>query len=59
MLQTSDNVLDTKRRIEYGIHQISLEVSEAVKLQSNAMNNTLYKKYTNFLKLSIEAIFET
>lgn len=48
MLQTSDNVLDTKRRIEYGIHQISLEVSEAVKLQSNALNNSIYKRYINF-----------
>jgi ABC-type transporter Mla subunit MlaD len=26
-LQTSENVLDTKRRVEYGVHQILLEVT--------------------------------
>jgi len=26
MIQTADNVMDTKRRIEYGVHQILLEV---------------------------------
>lgn len=33
MIQTADNVLDTKRRIEYGVHQILLEIGDLVKLQ--------------------------
>lgn len=28
MIQTADNVMDTKRRIEYGVHQILLEVKK-------------------------------
>lgn len=30
MIQTADNVMDTKRRIEYGVHQILLEVSSQI-----------------------------
>lgn len=30
MIQTADNVMDTKRRIEYGVHQILLEVKNHI-----------------------------
>lgn len=42
ILDTSNNVLETKRRFEYGIHQIVLEVSEALKLKSSELNTTIY-----------------
>lgn len=41
MIQTADNVMDTKRRIEYGVHQILLEVGDLVKIQSKDINTTL------------------
>lgn len=44
MLKTADNVLDTKRRVEFGIHQIVLEVSEAVKDSSKELNSSLAKR---------------
>lgn len=41
MIQTADNVMDTKRRIEYGVHQILLEVGDLVKIHSKDINTTL------------------
>lgn len=41
MLDTSNNVLETKRRFEYGIHQIVLEVSEVMKLANTSMQKRL------------------
>uniref|UniRef100_A0A1B6D977 Paramyosin n=1 Tax=Clastoptera arizonana TaxID=38151 RepID=A0A1B6D977_9HEMI len=45
MIQTADNVLDTKRRIEYGVHQILLEVGDLVKLQGKDLNNTVNRRF--------------
>lgn len=41
LVQSADNVMDTKRRIEYGIHQILLEVGDLVKIQGKEINNAL------------------
>ncbi|CAO1314159.1 unnamed protein product, partial [Diamesa serratosioi] len=41
LLDTSNNALETKRRFEYGIHQIILEVSDVVK----TVNGTLQKRF--------------
>lgn len=41
ILDTSNNVIETKRRFEYGIHQIVLEVGEAVKSRSLELNTTI------------------
>lgn len=41
LLDTSTNALETKRRFEYGIHQIILEVSDVVK----TVNGTLQKRF--------------
>lgn len=45
MIQTADNVLDTKRRIEYGVHQILLEVGDVIKLQAKSLNSTLNQRF--------------
>ncbi|RZF45919.1 hypothetical protein LSTR_LSTR008296 [Laodelphax striatellus] len=45
LIQTADNVLDTKRRIEYGVHQILLEVGDLVKIQGKDLNETLNKRF--------------
>lgn len=47
MIQTADNVLDTKRRIEYGVHQILLEIGDLVKLQMKDLNTTVHKRFDN------------
>uniref|UniRef100_A0A1B6FMN3 Paramyosin n=1 Tax=Cuerna arida TaxID=1464854 RepID=A0A1B6FMN3_9HEMI len=47
MIQTADNVLDTKRRIEYGVHQILLEIGDLVKLQMKDLNMTVNKRFDN------------
>lgn len=39
--QTADNVLDTKRRIEYGTHQILMEVTEVVNDRSTELNASI------------------
>lgn len=41
LVQSADNVMDTKRRVEYGVHQILLEVGELVKTQSKEISSTL------------------
>lgn len=47
MIQTADNVLDTKRRVEYGVHQILLEVGNLVKQNSKELNATLNDRFDN------------
>lgn len=41
MLDTSNNVLETKRRFEYGIHQIVLEVGDVMKTANTSMQKRL------------------
>ncbi|XP_045523345.1 putative leucine-rich repeat-containing protein DDB_G0290503 [Pieris brassicae] len=41
MLQTADNVLANKKRIEYGVNRIVMEVGEHVNLQAQSLNKTL------------------
>uniref|UniRef100_A0A8D8SNX9 Uncharacterized protein n=2 Tax=Cacopsylla melanoneura TaxID=428564 RepID=A0A8D8SNX9_9HEMI len=45
LIQTADNVLDTKRRIEYGVHQILLETGELIKAQSKGLNDTVNERF--------------
>ena len=33
LVQTGDNVIEAKRRVEYGVHQILLEVGSLIKQQ--------------------------
>ncbi|XP_055596512.1 uveal autoantigen with coiled-coil domains and ankyrin repeats [Uranotaenia lowii] len=45
LLQTGENVLDAKRGIDYGIHQILREVTEVVKANSKDLNTTVTKRF--------------
>ncbi|XP_065090830.1 uncharacterized protein LOC135711801 [Ochlerotatus camptorhynchus] len=45
LLQTGENVLDAKRGIDYGIHQILREVTEVVKANSKELNLTVTKRF--------------
>lgn len=45
LIQTADNVMDTKRRIEYGVHQILLEVGDLVKHHAKELNSTVNRRF--------------
>ncbi|XP_015117569.1 uncharacterized protein LOC107041506 [Diachasma alloeum] len=45
MMAMADDVLDTKKRVEYGVHQILLEVGDLVKTQSIHINDTLNSRF--------------
>ncbi|XP_063982071.1 ninein [Diachasmimorpha longicaudata] len=45
MVSMADHVLDTKKRVEYGVHQILLEVGDLVKAQSVHINDTLNSRF--------------
>ncbi|XP_072157127.1 uncharacterized protein [Bemisia tabaci] len=47
LIQTADNVLDMKRRIEYGTHQILVEMGDLVRLSSKELNATLNYRFDN------------
>ncbi|KAJ8715203.1 hypothetical protein PYW08_005184 [Mythimna loreyi] len=44
ILETADNVIATKKRFEYGVHQILMEVGELIKAQHKNMNKTVSGK---------------
>nr|XP_049705083.1 putative leucine-rich repeat-containing protein DDB_G0290503 [Helicoverpa armigera] len=44
ILETADNVVATKKRFEYGVNQILMEVGELLKNQQKNMNHTVSKK---------------
>ncbi|XP_011055420.1 PREDICTED: spindle pole body component 110 isoform X1 [Acromyrmex echinatior] len=45
MVSMADHVLDTKKRVEYGVHQILLEVGDLVKTQGVNINSTLSQRF--------------
>ena len=45
MVSMADHVLDTKKRVEYGVHQILLEVGDLLKAQGTNINNTLNTRF--------------
>lgn len=45
LIQTADNVMDTKRRIEYGVHQILLEVGDLIKHHAKELNSTVNRRF--------------
>lgn len=44
MVQTADSVLDTKRRLEYGVHQIMAEIGKKMKENSKAIDNSINER---------------
>lgn len=45
MVSMADHVLDTKKRVEYGVHQILLEVGELVRNHGSNINTTLNSRF--------------
>lgn len=45
LMQTSENVLDTKRRVEYGVHQIIMEMGETVRINIKELNATFNARF--------------
>ncbi|GAB0089375.1 uncharacterized protein DMENIID0001_039030 [Sergentomyia squamirostris] len=45
LLQTADSVLDTKRKVELGVHQIAQQVGEIVANSNADLNETLIKRF--------------
>ncbi|XP_023015574.2 uncharacterized protein [Leptinotarsa decemlineata] len=48
MIKTADNVLDTKRRFEYGVHQILAEVTKQIKESTKDINQAISDRFDNF-----------
>ncbi|KAL3273943.1 hypothetical protein HHI36_015366 [Cryptolaemus montrouzieri] len=48
MVQTADNVLDTKRRLEYGVHQILGEMGQLMKSATKDIANTISDRFDVF-----------
>lgn len=44
MVQTGENVLDVKRRVEFGVHQILLEVNDLIKENSDKLGGNISKR---------------
>ncbi|KAH1016889.1 uncharacterized protein LOC109545367 [Dendroctonus ponderosae] len=52
MIQTADSVLDTKRRMEYGVHQIIAEVDKQMKAGATEITQGINERFEAF-ELSI------
>lgn len=48
MVQTADSVLDTRRRVEYGVHQILLEVTSLIKNYGKDTNAVINERFDTF-----------
>lgn len=48
MVQTADSVLDTRRRVEYGVHQILLEVGGLIKNYGKETNAVINERFDTF-----------
>lgn len=48
MVQTADSVLDTRRRVEYGTHQVLLEVGNLIKNYGQETNSVINERFDTF-----------
>lgn len=55
LMQTAEHVLDTKRRIEYGTHQILMEVTGVVNDRSKELNDTVNAGLERAVKTVLDA----
>lgn len=55
LTQTSENVLDTKRRIEYSTHQILMEVTGVVNDRSRELNDSISASLERAVKSVLDA----
>merc|ERR1711936_439809 len=50
LLDTADSVMDTKRKIEFGVQQIIFKVSELIELSGGQMDDTLAAKFESITR---------
>merc|ERR1719233_1324428 len=50
LLNTADSVMDTKRKIEFGVQQIIFKVSELIQLSGGEMDQNLANKFENITR---------
>lgn len=55
MMQTADNVLDAKRRIEYSTHQILMEVTAVVNDRSKELNESINANLERTVKTVLDS----
>lgn len=48
LVETAQGLLDTKRRVEYGVHEIKLEVGHLIKEHGDKMNTTIHDRFDTF-----------
>nr|CAH7735804.1 unnamed protein product [Callosobruchus chinensis] len=48
VVQTADNVMDTKRRVEYGVHQILAEIARQMKEGAKDINQGISDRFDTF-----------
>ncbi|MCH1928434.1 hypothetical protein L6232_26935, partial [Shewanella sp. C31] len=47
LIQTADNVLDTRKRVEYGVQEILIGIGELVKSETKELNNTVNNRFND------------
>merc|ERR1712180_28346 len=50
LLDTADSVMDTKRKIEFGVQQIIFKVSELIELSGGEMDDNLASKFESITR---------
>ncbi|CAG9773133.1 unnamed protein product [Ceutorhynchus assimilis] len=48
IMQTADSVLDTRRRVEYGVHQIIAEIEKQIKAASGDISQGINDRFESF-----------
>ncbi|XP_059048751.1 collectin-12 [Achroia grisella] len=54
ILQTADNVIATRKRVEYGVHQILAEVGDLVTAHAKHLNKTLHERFENIEAMTLD-----
>lgn len=54
LIQTADNVLDTRKRVEYGVQEILLGIGELVKSETKELNNTVNNRFNDISETILE-----
>ncbi|XP_014282898.1 CAP-Gly domain-containing linker protein 1 [Halyomorpha halys] len=54
LIQTADNVLDTRKRVEYGVQEILLGIGELVKTETKELNSTVNNRFNDISETILE-----
>merc|ERR1711915_805198 len=58
LLDTADSVMDTKRKIEFGVQQIIFKVSELIELSGGQMDDNLAAKFESITRTTLTSKVE-